>query len=52
MKVPCLPLSLVLLALQTSQSLNTNGHTGSVKIYSNLTQKRFKMLQSYLKTLY
>ena len=39
MKVPCLPLSLMLLAFHISHSLNTKGHAGSEKkINSNFIQ--------------
>ena len=37
-KVPCLPLSMMLIAFYTSQSLHTKGHSGSEKTYSNFIQ--------------
>ena len=37
-KVPCLPLSLVLIAFHTSHSLNPKGQAGSEKKYSNYFQ--------------
>ena len=33
-KVPCLPLSMILIAFNTSNTLNTKGHSGSEKTYS------------------
>ena len=38
-KVPCLPLSMMLIAFNISHTQNTKGHSGSVKTYSNFTQK-------------
>ena len=39
-KVPCLPLSMMLTAFHTSHSLHTKGHSGAEKkTYSNFTQK-------------
>ena len=37
-KVPCLPLSMILIAFNTSHTQNTKGHSGSEKTYSNFTQ--------------
>ena len=37
-KVPCLPLSMMLIAFDISHTQNTKGHSGSKKTYSNLTQ--------------
>ena len=37
-KVPCLPLSMILIAFNISQTQNTKGHSGSEKTYSNFTQ--------------
>ena len=37
-KVPCLPLSMMLIALNTSHTLNTKTHFGSEKTYSNFIQ--------------
>ena len=37
-KVPCLPLSMVLIAFHTSHSLHTKGHSGAEKTYSNFIQ--------------
>ena len=37
-KVPCLPLSMMLTAFHTSHSLHTKGHSGAEKTYSNFTQ--------------
>ena len=39
LKVPCLPLSVILLSFLISHSLNTKGHAGSEKAYSNFIQK-------------
>ena len=36
--VPCLPLSMILIAFNISHTQNTKGHSGSEKTYSNLTQ--------------
>ena len=38
LKVPCSPLSMILIAFHTSHSLNTSGHAGSEKTYSNFIQ--------------
>ena len=35
LKVTCSPLSMILVAFHISHSLNTKGHAGSEKIYSN-----------------
>ena len=37
-KVPCLPLSMILIACNISHTQNTKGHSGSEKTYSNFTQ--------------
>ena len=37
-KVPCLPLNKNLIAFNTSHTLNTRGHSGSEKTYSNFIQ--------------
>ena len=37
-KVPCLPLSMMLIAFNISHTQNTKGHSGSEKTYSNFTQ--------------
>ena len=37
-KVPCLPLSMMLAAFHTSYSLHTKGHSGAEKKHSNFTQ--------------
>ena len=37
-KVPCPPLSMMLIAFNTSHTLNTKGHSGSEKTYSNFIQ--------------
>ena len=37
-KVPCLRLSMILIAFIISHTQNTKGHSGSEKIYSNFTQ--------------
>ena len=37
-KVPCLPLSRMLIAFNTSHTLHTKGHSGSEKTYSNFIQ--------------
>ena len=37
-KVPCLPLSMILIAFNISHTQNTKGHSGSEKTYSNFTQ--------------
>ena len=37
-KVPCLPLSMMLIAFNISHTHNTKGHSGSEKTYSNFTQ--------------
>ena len=37
-KVPCLPLSMILIAFNISHTTNTIGHSGSEKTYSNFTQ--------------
>ena len=37
-KVPCLPLSMMLIAFHTSHSLHTKGHSGADKTYSNFIQ--------------
>ena len=39
LKVPCLPLSMMLIAFHTFHSLHTKGHSGSEKTYSNFIQK-------------
>ena len=36
-KVPCLPLSMILIAFNISHTQNTKGHSGSEKTYSNFT---------------
>ena len=36
--VPCLPLSMILIAFNFSHTQNTKGHSGSEKTYSNFTQ--------------
>ena len=38
-KVPCLPLSMILIAFNISHTQNKKGHSGSEKTYSNFTQK-------------
>ena len=38
LKVPCLPLIMILLAFHISHSLSTKGHAGSEKTYSNFIQ--------------
>ena len=40
-KVPCLPLSMMLIAFNTSHTLNTKEHSGSEKIYSNFIQNLY-----------
>ena len=40
-KVPCLPLSMILIAFNISHTQNTKGHSGSEKTYSNFTQNFF-----------
>ena len=37
-KVPCLPLSMMLIAFNTSHTLHTKGHSGAEKTYSNFIQ--------------
>ena len=37
-KVPCLPLSMMLIAFNSSHTLNTKGHSGSEKTYSNFIE--------------
>ena len=37
-KVPCLPLSMILIAINISHTQNTKGHSRSEKTYSNFTQ--------------
>ena len=37
-KVPCLPLSMMLIAFNISHTQNTKGHSGSEKTYSNFSQ--------------
>ena len=37
-KVPCLPLSMMLIAFHTSHSLHTKGHSGAEKKFSNFIQ--------------
>ena len=37
-KVPCLPLSMMLIAFDISHTQHTKGHAGSEKTYSNFTQ--------------
>ena len=37
-KVPCLPLSMILIAFNISHTQNTKGHSGSEKTYSNFAQ--------------
>ena len=37
-KVPCLPLSMMLIAFNISHTQHTRGHSGSKKTYSNFTQ--------------
>ena len=37
--IPCLPLSMILIAFNISHTQNTKGHSGSEKTYSNFTQK-------------
>ena len=37
-KVPCLPLSMMLIAFDISHTQHTKGHSGSEKTYSNFTQ--------------
>ena len=39
--VPCLPLSMILIAFNISHSQNIEGHSGSEKTYSNFIQKTF-----------
>ena len=36
--VPCLPLSMIVIAFNISHTQNTKGHSGSEKTYSNVTQ--------------
>ena len=38
-KVPCPPLSMMLIAFYTSHSLHTKGHSGAEKTYSNFIQR-------------
>ena len=38
-KVPCLPLSMILLAFHISHSVNAKGQVGSEKTYSNFIEK-------------
>ena len=40
-KVPCLPLSMILIAFNITHTQNTKGHSGSEKKYSNFTQNFF-----------
>ena len=40
-KVPCLPLSMMLTAFHTSHFLHTEGHSGAEKTYSNFTQSYY-----------
>ena len=37
-KLPCLPLSMMLIAFHTSHSLHTKGHSGAEKTFSNFIQ--------------
>ena len=37
-KVPCLPLSMILIAFNITHTQKTKGHSGSEKTYSNFTQ--------------
>ena len=39
--VPCLPLSMILIAFNISHTQNTKGHSGSEKTYSNFTKSFF-----------
>ena len=56
LKKPCLPLSMMLIAFNTSHTLHTKGHSGSEKIYSNFIQKFFlqctNLDQSIMQRLY
>ena len=56
LKKPCLPLSMMLIAFNTSHTLHTKGHSGSEKIYSNFIQKFFLQCtnwdQSIMQRLY
>ena len=40
-KVPCLPLSMILITFNIIHTQNTKGHSGSEKTYSNFTQNFF-----------
>ena len=55
-KVPCLPLSMILIAFNITHTRNTKGHSGSEKTYSNFTQilisKRSNMDKSIMQGLY
>ena len=52
-KVPCLPLSMTLIAFNISHTQNTKGHSGSEKTYSNFTQNfYFPSAPIWIKVLY
>ena len=40
-KVPCLPLTMIIIAFNTSHTLHTKGHSGAEKTYSNSIQNFF-----------
>ena len=44
-KVPCLPLSMILIAFNISHTQNTKGHSESEKTYSNFAQKFDKSIK-------
>ena len=51
-KVPCLPLSMILIAVNISHTQNTKGHSGSEKTYSKITQNfYFPNAPIYIKVL-
>ena len=52
-KVPCLPLSMILIAFNISHTENTKGDSGSEKTYSNFTQNfYFPNAPVWIKVLY
>ena len=50
-KVPCLPLSMILIAFNISHTQNTKGHSGSEKTYWNFTQFFFPNAPIWTKVL-
>ena len=45
--VPCLPLSMILIAFNISHTQNIKGHSGSEKTYSNFIQNFYFQMHQF-----